>query len=435
MEENRFVDKLVSFAGGIAGQRHIKAIREAFSTSIPVTIASAVFLVINYVIIGQIDGLADTAIGKFIGELGTQVSNGTLGILGLLITFLIGYYLAKDYGYDGALEGVISVVCFITLAPNLVTFTSDAGATMTQAGVLTQSITGSSAMLLGVLSALIATTILCKLGKLKALQIRMPESVPSGVAKAFSGLFPSIIVITLFAFIEVSTRYLSGSTVPDLVVNILQTPLKSGFQSLPGILLYVFLATFVFVFGVHGAFVFGAISGPILLQATTENIAAIEAGIKAPNIITQSFLDVYVYMGGGGTMICLVIALFIFSRRADEKMVAKLGGVSSLFNISEPMMFGLPVVFNPIYAIPFCIVPIVSTLIAYFATAIGFVGPTFVVIPWVTPPLLSGYLSTGSITGSIVQLIIIAVGILIYAPFVMMSNKAQQKQLAAETVQ
>lgn len=133
-------------------------------------------------------------------------------------------------------------------------------------------------------------------------------------------------------------------------------------------------------------------------------------------------------MGGGGTMICLVIALFIFSKRSDEKMIARLGGVSSIFNISEPLMFGLPVVFNPIYAIPFCIVPIVSTLIAYFATAVGLVGHTYIIIPWVTPPILSGWLSTGDIRGSILQIVIIAVGVVIYTPFVLMSNKAAKKQ-------
>ena len=129
--------------------------------------------------------------------------------------------------------------------------------------------------------------------------------------------------------------------------------------------------------------------------------------------MTQSFLDVYVYMGGGGTMLCLVIALFIFSKRDDEKMVARIGGVPSLFNISEPIMFGLPVVYNPIYAIPFCLVPIFSTLIGYFATAWGLVGHTIVPIPWVTPPLLSGFLSTGDIRGAIVQLVILVVGIAI----------------------
>ena len=91
-------------------------------------------------------------------------------------------------------------------------------------------------------------------------------------------------------------------------------------------------------------------------------------------------------------------------------------------------MFGLPVVFNPIYAVPFCIVPIVSTLIAYFATAVGLVGHTYIVIPWVTPPLLSGYLSTGDIRGTPSQIVITIIGLLVYAPLVSASNKAAKKQ-------
>ena len=433
MENNRYVDKLVEVAGKISNQRHIKAIRDAFATAIPVTIAAAVFLVINYVVIGQIDGLASTAFGQFIGEVGTQVSKGTLDFLGVLITFLIGYYLAKTYDADGPLEGMISVVAFIALAPSVVKLSEEA-TTINASGVLTTSITGSSAMLIGVVSALVASTLMCKLSSVKALQIRMPDSVPTGVAKAFNGLIPSVIVISIFASLEVAIRWGTGSTVPDLIVTVLQTPLKSGFQSLPGILFYVFLSTFVFIFGIHGAFVFGAISGPILLQATVENSTAIASNLAPTNIVTQSFLDVYVYMGGGGTMLCLVIALFIYSKRDDEKMVARIGGVPSLFNISEPIMFGLPVVYNPIYAIPFCLVPIFSTLIGYFATAWGLVGHTIVPIPWVTPPLLSGFLSTGDIRGAIVQLVILVVGIAIYTPFVIISNKAAKKQ-ATEVIE
>ena len=335
--------------------------------------------------------------------------------------------MAKTYDSDGPLEGIISVVCFIALAPNVVQLAENE--TMINAsGVITTAISGSSAMLIGVVAALVASTLMCKLSKIRLLQIRMPESVPTGVARAFNGLIPSVIVVSLFACLEVITRWGTGSTVPDLIVAILQTPLKSGFQSLPGILFYVFLSTFVFIFGIHGAFVFGAISGPILLQATTENSAAIAAGLTPTNIVTSSFLDVYVYMGGGGTMLCLVIALFLFSKRSDEKIVAKIGGVPSLFNISEPIMFGLPVVYNPIYAIPFCIVPICSTLIAYFATALGLVGHTIVPIPWVTPPIISGFISTGDIRGAIVQVVILLVGIAIYAPFVIISNKAAKKQ-------
>lgn len=428
MENSKFINKLVEISGKISQERHIQAIRDAFATAIPVTIVAAVFLVLNYVVIGQIDALSTSTFGKFIGEVSNQVSKGTLDFLGVLITFLIGYYLAKTYDEDGVLEGIISVVCFIVLAPNVVDFTDEVtGAVISQSGVLTSSITGSSAMLIGVVAALLASTFMCKLGKIEALKIKMPDSVPTGVAKAFNGLVPSVIVVAVFACLEVAVRWITGNTVTDLIVAILQTPLKSGFQSLPGILFYVFLSTFVFIFGIHGAFVFGAISGPILLQATTENSAALAAGLAPTNIVTQSFLDVFVYMGGGGTMLCLVIALFLFSKREDEKMVAKIGGVSSLFNISEPIMFGLPVVYNPIYAIPFCIVPLVSTLIGYFATALGLVGHTIVPIPWVTPPIISGWLSTGDFRGALVQIVILVVGIAIYTPFVIVSNKSVEK--------
>ena len=429
MENSKFINKLVEIAGVISNQRHIKAIRDAFASAIPLTIAAAVFLVINHVIIGQIPGLSETSFGQFLMEVGVQVSKGTLDFLGVLITFLIGYYVAKTYDCDGPLEGVIAVAAFITLSPNNVVLqdTVDTTLSITTSGVLQSSITGSSAMLIGVVAALISSTLMCKLSRIDAIKIKMPDSVPTGVAKAFNGLVPAIIVISIFACLEVLTRWVMGQTIIDLMVKTLQTPLQSGFQSLAGILLYVFLATFVFIFGVHGAFVFGAISGPILLQATTENSAAIAAGLTPTNIVTQSFLDVFVYMGGGGTMLCLVISLFIFSRRADEKSVAKVGVIPSIFNISEPIMFGLPVVYNPIYAIPFCIVPICSTLIAYFATAWHLVGYTVVPIPWVTPPLLSGFLSTGDIRGAIVQLVIIVVGVAIYAPFVIISNKVAEK--------
>lgn len=124
--------------------------------------------------------------------------------------------------------------------------------------------------------------------------------------------------------VEETIKSLSGSSVPELIVKFLQAPLVGGFQSLPGILLYVLLSTFVFVLGIHGAYVFGAISGPVLLTSLQQNIDAIQAGHTAPNIVTQPFLDAYVYMGGGGTMICLVIALFIFSKRKDERTMAEI---------------------------------------------------------------------------------------------------------------
>ncbi|MFK4566647.1 PTS sugar transporter subunit IIC [Enterococcus sp. UD-01] len=420
-------EKIAFYADKIATNRFIAAIRDAFASTIPITIAAALFLLINNVLLAPDTGLLRNMPGHaLIAEIGDQVYNGTLGVLGLMVTFLIGLRLAKSYGSDGALEAIIALACYVTLVPNVINVTGLDGKDIQAAGALTQTYTSASAMLLGIIAAIVSVPLVVKLSANSKLKIKMPDSVPPAIAKSFNNLIPAIFTVSLFAIFEVTLRTLSGHTVPEVVVTILQAPLVGGFQTLPGILSYVFLSTFVFIFGIHGAFVFGAISSPILLASLQQNIEAIQAGAGAPNIVTQPFLDAYVYMGGGGTMICLVIAVLIWSKRDDQRMIAKLGGVSSLFNISEPMMFGLPIVFNPVYAIPFCIVPMVSTIVAYIATSLQLVSPTYILVPWVTPPILSGYLATaGDFRAALLQVVIIVIGTLIYMPFVLFSNKVK----------
>lgn len=425
-------EKVAVFANKLSTNRYIGAIRDAFSSTIPITIASAFFVLVNNVLLSPDSGLLKGIPGRqFLSDLCVQGYNGTLGMLGIMVTFLIGYRLAKTYSFEGPLEGIVALACYITMIPNVVTVSNYSGESIETTGTLTQTYTSATTMLLGIIAALLGVTLLCKLSQNERLKIRMPDSVPPAIAKSFNQLIPACLTIGVFALAEVTIRTVTGSSVPDVVVDILQAPLVGGFQSLPGILLYVFLSTFVFIFGIHGSFVFGAISSPILLTSLQQNIEAINAGNAAPNIVTQSFLDAYVYMGGGGTMICLVIAVLIFSKRKDERMIAKIGGVSSVFNISEPMMFGLPIVFNPIYAVPFCIVPMVATTLAYIATNLHLVNPTYISIPWVTPPIISGYLATaGDFRGSILQIVIIAVGVAIYTPFVLLSNKTKTNEAA-----
>ena len=421
-------EKVALYANKLASNRFIAAIRDAFASTIPITITAAFFLLINNVLLTEETGLLRGIPGRaMISEICVQAYNGTLVILGLMVTFLIGLRLARSYDADGALEGIVALAAYVVLVPNVINVTGTNGKGLEIAGALTQTYTSASAMLLGIIAALVSVPLVVKLTNNDRLKIKMPDSVPPAIAKSFNSLIPTVLTISLFAIVEVGLRTATGLTIPEIIINILQAPLVGGFQTLPGILMYVFLSTFVFIFGIHGAFVFGAISGPILLTSLQQNVEAINTGSAAPNIVTQPFLDAYVYMGGG-TMICLVIALLIFSKREDQRMIAKLGGVSNLFNISEPIMFGLPIVFNPVYAIPFCIVPMVSTILAYVATSLHLVNPTYILIPWVTPPVLSGYLATaGDIRAAILQLVIIAVGVFIYMPFVLISNKMEEK--------
>ena len=152
-------------------------------------------------------------------------------------------------------------------------------------------------------------------------------------------------------------------------------------------------------------------------------------GIGEPTyIVTKPFLDAFANVGGAGATFSLILALLISSKREDEKLIAKLSFTPGLFNINEPLMFGLPVVLNPVYIIPIIIAPIITTMIAYFATAMGLINKTIVLIPWTTPPVLSAYLATGNdYRAAILSVVLIAISTLIFIPFVMISNKMLKK--------
>lgn len=190
--------------------------------------------------------------------------------------------------------------------------------------------------------------------------------------------------------------------------------------------MYVFLSNFLWAFGLHGTFILGSIGEPVLLTSLQQNMDALKANAALPNIVTKPFLDAFAWCGGGGMILCLILAVLLASKREDYRTIAKVGLVPSLFNVSEPIMFGMPVVFNPILGIPLVITPLVTTTIAYFATAAGLVARTSVMTPWTTPAVISGYLATnGDWRASILQIILIAIGTLIYFPFVRFANRTK----------
>ncbi|GAB2028055.1 PTS sugar transporter subunit IIC [Lactovum odontotermitis] len=416
-------DAMNEMAGRISTNRYISAIRDAFAATIPLTIIASVFILINNLLLDPNNGLFKS-FGDFtaLREIGGQIYNGTMGILGLVVTFLIGFHLAKSFGKNGYLEAVIGLVCFVILNPSTVGAYTAKGGTAMVTGVLTQSNTSATGMFLGIFAALLGVRLFILFSGNQKLKIKMPESVPSGIANSFNGIVPALIVSVIFGTFEVTIRHLSGLSIPDVVAKILQMPLVGGFQSYIGITFYCFLTCLLFFFGVHGPFVLGSVSGPILLTALQQNMEAHAKGAVLPNIVTQPFVDCYVYI----TMVSLVIALLIGSKKADSRAIAKIGAVPSFFNISEPLIFGVPLVFNPILGIPYVLVPIVSCTLAYTATSLGLVGKTYLTVPWVTPAGLSGYLSTGGdIRASILQILIITAGVFVYLPFVLIANKVK----------
>lgn len=262
------------------------------------------------------------------------------------------------------------------------------------------------------------------------MKIKMPDSVPSNESNSFNVLFPSMATILICALFNFATVKLPGMSLYQIIYTFLQTPLEKVMQGLPGLLILMFVAQAFWAIGIHGNQIIKPVRDPLLNAAILANTDMVAQGIhdiSKLNIINMSFWDTYMSLGGSGCTLGLVIAILILSKREDYRAIAKLEVAPAIFEINEPMIFGLPIVLNPLLVVPFIITPLVTGSFAYFMTKIGFAGVCVYAMPWTTPPILSAWLSTGGSVGAIItQLICILLAIVIYAPFVLLANRAQE---------
>jgi PTS system cellobiose-specific IIC component len=407
-------EKFVPVAGRIGSQRHLAAIRDGFVGIMPLVLAGSIAVLLNNTLGAWIPGL-----GNILGPINSNVWWGTFAMLALLVTFSVGYNLAKSYEEDGLSAGLISVAAFLITLPQ--------GTDESGWGFLWNGYLDAKGLFTGLIVALIATEIFVKLTK-RGLVIKMPENVPPAVGKAFAALIPGFISVYVFGLITFLITKAGLNSLYDVIFNIIQKPLMGLGQGVVSVVLIPILINLFWFFGLHGANIFEPIMQSIYMPALVENAAAVEAGLKAPHLVTKTFFDSYVHLGGSGATLALILAIFlVVKERKEYKEVAKLSLAPGIFQINESIMYGLPIVLNPILFIPFLLVPGVISLIAYLATAIGLVPPTYVVIPWISPVGIGAFLGTGAKgIGSIMAILALvnfAVATLIYLPFVKMAEK------------
>ena len=188
-------------------------------------------------------------------------------------------------------------------------------------------------------------------------------------------------------------------------------------------LLFIFLIHFMWFFGIHGSNVLDNVARNVFNVGLELNMEHAAMGQAPTEIISKSFFDTFVLFGGCGTLLCLVLAVFLAGRLGNIRRLAKAGFFPAVFNMNELILFGVPVVLNPVYFIPFILTPLLLTFISYFATVSGLVPIVTHEVEWTTPIFLSGYAATGSLTGSVLQLVNLAAGVLLYIPFVRLDNK------------
>lgn len=409
-----FMEKyFIPVAAKIGSQRHLVAIRDGFVGIMPLIIAGSFAVLLNNL---PIPGYGDFMANTF-GEGWKFVQNGiataSFSIMSLLVVFTTAYSLGRSYGKDGL---ATATVCFAGL---LMLYTAS------PEGAMPYTYMGAQGLFVSIGVALIFGTMFCKLLGNPKLLIKMPDGVPPAVAKSFAALFPSIIV--LIAIGVTNAILVWALNIPNLhqfIFDVIQKPFGNMFSAnLMPLLILIFFQQLLWFFGLHGPNILGPIINAVLLPLTTANIDTLKLGNTPENIINSQFLDSFVNLGGSGATICLLIAIYFVSKNKANKTIANLSVAPGLFNINEPVLFGMPIVLNPMYIIPFILVPLVFATIAFFATKMGLVPVIGTLAPWTTPPVIGAFISTGSFAGALVALVNIVVGTVIYLPFVILSDR------------
>jgi len=417
-------NRLAPLGERISKQRHLKALREGFMLAMPLILIGSIFvLIVSFPIPSWTAWLHANGLDTILNNL----VNNSFGLIALLTTFGIAYRLAKSYDTDGLPAGALSLASFLLVTPSM---TDKTGAF----GIPYGGMGGQ-----GLFSAIIVAFITAEIYRWfiqKNITIKMPSSVPDVVGKSFMALVPGTVILIFFELLSVGLKAVNIASLNALLGIIIGKPLGLIGGSLIGTFVAILLNSLFWFCGVNGGQIVNTVMQPIWLQFTDENRVALQAGAEhLPHIITQPFIDLFVYAGGGGATIGLAICLMFFSKSKEYKTLGKISGIPALFNINTAILFSFPTVLNPIMMIPFMLAPIANAAITYFAMLLGFVPlTTGATLPWTTPPIIGGFLATGgSMNAAILQALCVVLSFGIYYPFFKAADREHVKRESEET--
>lgn len=393
--------KLAPPLNKMASQHHLSAVKNGMIVTVPLTIIGSIFLLIPNIPIAAIKNFFEPYANMI-----TTVNTVTIGSVGLVGAASVAYYFALEYTdikIDPLITAFVSVVAFLL-------------ATLTDEFTIDTGLFGTRGLFTGILVALLTGTITHFFQK-KNLVIRFPDTVPPLVSKSFMSLIPAFVVLTLVWII----RVVHGINVNQVLMDCF-SPFIFALNTLPGFLVFMFIRSMLWSVGIHGGAVL-AVADPFFLTMFGENVAAFAAGTLPP-YITASGFTMFVFLGGGGATLPLVLMMI----RSKEKGFSTLGKLclpASLFEINEPVVFGVPLVMNPYMMIPYTLSTLTLSAGTYLLMLFNIIGRPVANIPWTIPPLFSHYLVTGgnipAVIWGIAELFIAGA---IYYPFF----KAMEKQ-------
>ncbi|WP_437612374.1 PTS sugar transporter subunit IIC [Erwinia sp. V71] len=420
-------NKISPIAARLSSQRHVVAIKDGFISSMPFLIVGSFMLLFAH---PPFSADSEWAFARWWLDMVARYSeqimmpyNMTMGVMAVYIAAGISYNLAQSYKMNGFMAACLSLMSFLLVASPQVGKSLPVGSL------------GGEGIFTAILVALYTTELMHFLQK-HNIGIKLPEQVPPKIRQSFDLLIPILaIFLTLFP-LSLWMQSEFNMLIPQAIMAIF-APIISASDSLPAVLIAVLLCHLLWFAGIHGAVIVGGILQAFWLTNLGINQQALNAGEPITQIFIEPFWQFFIVVGGSGATMGLVL-LYLRSRSVHLRSIGKLGLIPGMFNINEPIIFGSPIVMNPLLFIPFITAPLVNAIIAWTATRTDLVNHVVSLAPWTTPGPIGAAWSTGwDFRAIILVLVLIGVSTLIYYPFFKMYERQllEQEAESLETVE
>jgi PTS system cellobiose-specific IIC component len=394
----------------VSENTYMKAIRAGMVAIVPLTIIGGFFMIVAYM---PIPGWEDW-VEPYLPLLEIPYK-ATFGLLSIFVCFSIAYNLGKEFEQEAAVSGSMATLIFLMIQIDI---TSEELA-------FTEGSLDSGGLFTAILIALIVARVQ-KFFTDKSLVIKLPDNVPSVVYESFASLIPLFFLVLVFWLI----RFVLGVDINGLMETAL-SPLVVGLDTLPGILLYTFLVTLLWSVGINGDNAMDAIVAPIFLLYLGANVEAMTQGEPLPYVTALGFFTTFVNVGGTGATIALALIL-LNSKEPSLRKVSRVSMPTQIFQINEPIFFGIPIVLNPLLMIPYVLSAMALTTGTYLLMYWQVIQRPFVPVPWTTPPIIGHYLvSGGDWKAAVWGVMSIFIAMAIYYPFAKILERQRLQEEAS----
>lgn len=408
--------KVVVYISKFTNTKVIKALKDGMMFSLPFLMIGSLFLLIANLPIKSLNTLVAEC---GLADICSQVYSSTFSLMALFTVVGITYSYLKNDKISTAVNGALTVLAaFVLLTPSSKVLENGEAVT----GVISKDWTAGQGMICAILIGFLVGYIY-SLCIRKDIRVKMPEGVPPGVADSFSSLLPTGIITIICAIIYAVCHFVFKTTFAELIYSAIQIPLQGVTDSFAGVVIMTVMMSLLWWTGVHGGSICGGILSPILQANMAANQKILDSGValtvqNGGHIFTQQFWDNFLCMSGAGIVIGLVIYITFFAKSESLRSLGKLSIVPNIFNINEPIIFGTPIVLNIYLLVPFVLVPLIIGISSYLLMYFGIL-PLFsgVMVPWTTPPIISGFL-IGGWKVALWQLVMIIISFVVYFPFI-----------------